>query len=272
MGLHDLSPAVEVEAVHYQVGSAVLLRDLTFQVPRGGVFGLLGPNGAGKTTSLRILLGKLRPQAGRVQVLGESPWRAPRAWKARLGWMGEAPGHYGRLTVQANLSFFASLYGLGRGDWEPLLQRFGLWERRDVPAASISKGQKQKLALARALVARPELLFLDEPTSGLDVESARQLREFVRDWAHAEQRTVIVTTHDMEEADQLCDHIAFIEAGSIVAEGTPEELVRKVLQVDYVKRSERAGLEQVYLKLREQFKQVTPREYECQNEESCSSS
>ena len=129
------------------------------------------------------------------------------------------------------------------------MRHFDLWDLRKLPARVLSKGQKQKLALARALLSEPELLFLDEPTSGMDVESARSLREHVRQWAQ-QGKTVVLTTHDMEEAEELCETVLFIEAGKMIAQGTPQSLCQEVLRQEYVKRSERPSLERVYLSLR----------------------
>ena len=225
------------------------MRGLNLHIERGTIFGLLGPNGAGKTTTLRLLLGKLSPTRGSIAVLGVDPRQADSTWRAQLGWMGEAPGHYGRLSAHANLLFFGGLYGAPPERSEKLLVDFGLWEKRSVAARSLSKGQRQKLALARALLAEPEILFLDEPTSGMDVESARGLRQHVREWASL-GKTVILTTHDMEEAEDLCGVVGFVEGGKLVATGTPEALCREVLQQEYLKRSDRPSLERVYLNLR----------------------
>ena len=240
---------VEVSNLCVTLRGSEILRDLNVQVRKGTIFGLLGPNGAGKTTTLRVLLGKLLPTSGLVRVLGVVPRQGDGAWRARLGWMGESPGHYGRLSVLANLQFFAGLYGASKARVEELLRHFDLWERRKLPAGVLSKGQKQKLALARALLFEPELLFLDEPTSGMDVESARGLREHIRQWASL-GKTVILTTHDMEEAEDLCDTVVFIEAGKVIAGGSPQSLCQEVLRQQYVKRSERPSLERVYLSLR----------------------
>ncbi|CAN0077631.1 unnamed protein product, partial [Phaeothamnion confervicola] len=228
-------PAIEVKDLNFSIREFPILRGLDLHIERGTIFGLLGPNGAGKTTTLRLLLGKLVPTSGSIAVLGVEPRQGDAAWRARLGWMGEAPGHYGRLSAHANLLFFGGLYGVPPARAEKLLTDFGLWEKRNVAARALSKGQRQKLALARALLAEPEILFLDEPTSGMDVESARSLREHVRDWA-SRGKTVILTTHDMEEAEDLCAAIGFVEGGQIVASGTPESLCREVLQQEYVKR------------------------------------
>ena len=259
MGLHVAPLAIEVIDLWVKVKDFSILRGINLRVPAGAIFGLLGPNGAGKTTTLKVLLGKLRPTSGQVQVLGEIPWQGSPKWRARLGWMGEAPGHYGRLSTRSNLTFFGDLFAVKPKRIQELLERFQLWEKRDVVAGSLSKGQRQKLALARALLAEPEILFLDEPTSGMDVESARVLRGYVRDWA-AQGRTVVLTTHDMEEAEELCHSVAFVEQGEIIREGTPEALCREVLEQEYIKRSERPSLERVYLSLRGQDSSPPSRE------------
>lgn len=198
--------------------------DLTVRV--GECFGLLGPNGAGKTTTMEILEGLLSATSGEVAVLGMSWEREERALKQRLGITLQETRLPDRLTIRETLRIFRSFYRQGISP-EEALDRVSLLEKADAFPGNLSGGQKQRVAIALALVGDPELLFLDEPTTGLDPQSRRQLWEIVRGFS-AQGRTVLLTTHYMDEAERLCDRIAIVDHGRVIALGTPRELIAQV--------------------------------------------
>jgi ABC-2 type transport system ATP-binding protein len=210
---------------------------IDFSVHRGEVFGFLGPNGAGKTTTIRMLTGLARPSSGTARVMDLDLARQVTQIKKRIGVVPEASNLYDELTAQDNLIFSMQLYGVPRAERRPraeaLLERFRLNDKRDVPFAKLSRGMKRALTVAAALAHRPPLLFLDEPTTGLDVMSARSLRQMIarlRD----EGVTIFLTTHYLEEAERLCDRIAIIVRGRIVAQDTVEALKAGVEQKSVV--------------------------------------
>ena len=191
----------------------VAVEGLTLSVREGEVLGLLGPNGAGKTTTVRMLACLIAPTSGRATIGGWVVGRDNDQIRANVGILTESPGLYDKLSAQQNLDFFARLYGLEddlRGKQvEKYLRILGLWERRHEPVVGFSKGTKQKIAIARALVHEPKLLFLDEPTSALDPESAHTVRDFI-ETLRSEGRTIFLCTHNLDEADRLCDRIAIL--------------------------------------------------------------
>jgi ABC-2 type transport system ATP-binding protein len=204
------------------------LDGLTLEVPAGTIFGFLGPNGAGKTTTIRLLLGLLEPTAGQAQVLGFDTQAQADEIRTHTGALLEHPGIYEQLTAQDNLEFYARAWRLPKPERQArikeLLTGMGLWERRNDQAGSWSRGMKQKLALARALLHRPALVLLDEPTAGLDVPSAAAVRDDLAALAADEGVTVFLTTHNMAEVETLCSRVAVIRRGRVVAEGHPDEL------------------------------------------------
>ena len=201
---------------------------LSLEVPAGTIFGFLGPNGAGKTTTIRLLLGLLEPSAGQARVLGYDPCTQSQEIRARTGALLEHSGVYEHLSAHDNLEFYARAYRLPPAERaariRDLLAQMGLWERRDEPAGTWSKGMQQKLALARALLHRPPLVLLDEPTAGLDVPSAAAVRDDLAALAEPEGTTVFLTTHNMAEAERLCSRVAVIGKGRLLAVGHPDEL------------------------------------------------
>ncbi len=209
-------------------GENLAVNQLTLSVNKGEVFGLLGPNGAGKTTTVRMLAALLVPTGGEAWVAGCQVGVDDQGIRRRIGLLPEAPGLYDALTAEQNLAFYGEMYGVE--DKEQQIQRYlellGLWNRRFEPVGQFSKGMRQKLAIARALLHEPEVLFLDEPTSGLDPEASRLVRDFIAELKD-EGRTIILTTHNLEEADRLCDRIAVI-SGHLLALGEPKELRRKL--------------------------------------------
>jgi ABC-2 type transport system ATP-binding protein len=217
------SPALLLRGLHksYQDVHAVDGLDLT--VETGECFGLLGPNGAGKTTTIEICEGLTPPDTGTVEVLGRS-WADERGeLRRRIGVSLQETQFAEKLTVEETLRLFRSFYGHGPSV-EELLTQVQLGDKRRARVGQLSGGQRQRLALATALVGTPELLFLDEPTTGLDPQSRRQLWELIAGF-RAEGRTVILTTHYMEEAERLCDRVAIVDRGRIIALGTPRELI-----------------------------------------------
>ncbi|NLE83623.1 MAG: ABC transporter ATP-binding protein [Chloroflexi bacterium] len=195
-----------------QESDLVAVDDLTIEVDRGEVFGFLGPNGAGKTTTVRILTGLIRPTSGTAQVAGFELGKDDTNIRRSVGILTEAPGMYERLTAEKNLTIFASLYDVA--DVEKSVNKYlsmmGLWERRLDSVGSYSKGMRQKLALARALIHEPQILFLDEPTSGLDPEASKTVREFIEE-LKLEGRTIFMTTHNLDEAERLCDRVGIFQ-------------------------------------------------------------
>jgi ABC-2 type transport system ATP-binding protein len=235
-----VTPALQTFGLTRHFGDRVAVEDLDLRVGRGECFALLGPNGAGKTTTVRLLCGLLRPTRGRVRILGLDLAADPQAIRGRVGLLTEAPGLYERLSAWENLLFHARLQGVERPETAVAehLELLDLWSERHRPTAGFSKGMKQKLALARALLHAPDLLFLDEPTAGLDVATARRVRELLRD-LRAAGRTLVLTTHDLDEAERLADRIALIDR-VLLAEGTPDELRRRVFGRRVVVRLENA--------------------------------
>lgn len=233
--------AVVAEEITYSYGGRPAVDHISFQVGKGEILGFLGPNGAGKTTTLKMLVGLLVPQGGRIAILGRDIVRERAAVQARIGVCFEEKSLYEDMSAAANLKFFASLFGIRDPDIEGLLERVGLPKERKDRVSNFSKGMKQRLMVARALVNRPEVLFLDEPTDGLDPVSSEAIREIILE-EKEKGVAVFLTTHDMTEADKLSDRVAFINEGKIVALDTPDNLKhehgKRVLKVRY-----RAGQE-----------------------------
>ena len=221
------APSVQVRDLAKSYGSFQAVAGIAFEISPGEVFGLLGPNGAGKTTTVEILEG-LRPRTrGEISVLGIDPGTDSRRLKDRIGVCLQATNLPGRITVREALQLFASFY-TKTVDAEALLKRLYLWEKRDSAYEKLSGGQKQRLALALALINDPQMLFLDEPSAGLDPQSRLEIHELVQE-LRREQRTILLTTHYIEEADKLCDRVAIVDEGRIVALGTPDEIRARTL-------------------------------------------
>jgi ABC-type multidrug transport system ATPase subunit len=220
-------PAVEVKNLSKSFGEVKAVNNISFDVEEGSIFGLLGPNGAGKTTTLRMIYGVLRPDSGSVRVLGVDVWEEPRRAKSLMGVMPEDTGIYPRLTAEENLIYFGKMRGMDehklRRRVSELLKILGLEEKRFTIADKLSKGQRQKVAFARAILDEPPILILDEPTLGVDVMSAREIRNMIVDYARA-GRTVILSTHNMWEAEKLCTHVGIISEGKMRYVGKREDL------------------------------------------------
>ena len=206
-------------------GDFEAIKGIDFEVRSGEVFGLLGPNGAGKTSTIEILEG-LRPRSdGEVKVLDLDPDRQKKELKDRIGACLQATNLPDKITVREALDFFGSLYSR-KADTNALLKRLQLEEKKDAGYATLSGGQKQRLALALALINDPQLLFLDEPTTGLDPQVRLEIRDLIQE-LRADNRTILMTTHYIEEAERLCDRVAVIDAGQIIALGRPRDLQEK---------------------------------------------
>jgi ABC-2 type transport system ATP-binding protein len=217
--------AIYVRGLTKSYGTFEAVRGIDFEVHPGEVFGLLGPNGAGKTSTVEILEG-LRPRSGgEVKVLDFDPDRQKRKLKDRIGVCLQATNLPDKITVREALHLFASFYSQN-GDGNALLKRLQLWEKKDAAYATLSGGQKQRLAIALALINEPQMLFLDEPTTGLDPQARLEIRDLIEE-LRGEKRTILMTTHYIEEAERLCDRVAIIDAGKIIAIGSPRELQAK---------------------------------------------
>ena len=208
-------------------GTQMALSDCSFQIDTGTVFGLVGPNGAGKTTTLRILAGLLQPTSGTASVDGVDVLDHPQGVRERVGWMPDFFGVYDRMTAREYLSFYASCYRIPRARVGrlalDLMDLVGLPDRMDTPVEALSRGMKQRLCLARALIPDPPVLLLDEPASGLDPRARVELRELVRE-LHRMGKTMVVSSHILPELAEMCTSFGFIDGGRMVASGTLEEL------------------------------------------------
>ena len=217
---------IETEGLTKRFGPNLAVDNLDLEVRQGEVLGLLGPNGAGKTTTVRMLSCLVAPTSGRATINGFLVGRDDSQIRQIVGILTESPGLYEKLNALQNLEFFARLYGLGEEQGKSQVERYlrilGLWDRRYEPVASFSKGMKQKLAIARALIHEPRVLFLDEPTAALDAESAHTVRDFVGE-LRSEGRTILLCTHNMDEADRLCDRIAILKQ-RLIRIDTPSRL------------------------------------------------
>jgi ABC-2 type transport system ATP-binding protein len=241
-----MTNVIEMRALARQFGHVKALNGLSGDVQAGEVFGLLGPNGAGKTTTVRLLNGVLAPTSGQARVLGLDPVAQGAELRRRTGVLTETPSLYERLTARDNLTIFGKLYGLHgqalTARVNELLYLFGLAERADDRAGGFSKGMKQRLALARALLHDPELLFFDEPTSGLDPEVARQVMQLIAQLSRQKGRTVVLCTHNLDEAQRLCDRVAVMNKGDLLAAGTLKDLSRTLWREAWVDVVLRAAL------------------------------
>jgi ABC-2 type transport system ATP-binding protein len=218
---------IQVESLQKSYGSLAAVKGIDFQVCAGEVFGLLGPNGAGKTTTVEILEG-LRPRsAGRVSVLDCDPEVQTLSLKDRVGVCLQSTRLPDKMKVREAMELFGALY-TRTVDADQLLKRLQLWEKREAFYVQLSGGQKQRLALALALLNDPQVLFLDEPSAGLDPQARLEIHELVQD-LRSEQRTILLTTHYIEEAEKLCDRVAIMDEGRIIALGTPRQIQEKTL-------------------------------------------
>ena len=219
-------PVIKVEHLHKVYGKVVSLNDISFEVQEGEIFGMVGPNGAGKTTTIECLESLRNPDSGKISVLGLNPLNDGYTLRERIGIQLQEATLYDRIRVWEALDLFASFYHHSI-DWNSLLETLGLEDKRNSYINKLSGGQKQRLYIALALVNDPELIFLDELTTGLDPQGRRMMWKLVQDIRN-QGKTVFLTTHYMEEAEQLCNRVAIIDRGNIIALDTPENLIRSL--------------------------------------------
>jgi len=241
--------SIEAQGLTKRFGTLTAVDRLSFRVDEGEIFGLLGPNGAGKTTTIRMLASLISPSEGTARVGGHDIVKESISVRGIVGILTENPCLYDRLTAYENMSFFAEAYGLDdegerKGRIRELLEFFDLWDRRGDRAGTFSKGMRQKLAIARAIVHGPEILFLDEPTSGLDPSSAKDIRDLMERLSRREGQTILLSTHRLEDAERLCGGVVIIRDGASVIVGSPDELRNRmagapVLEVHLVEVSQR---------------------------------
>ena len=222
-----MSEAVTIEALSKQLGGRQILSDVSFAVEQGDIFGYLGPNGAGKTTTIRILLGLLAPTSGRASILGEDISKDE--VRRKVGFVLESDGLYENKSAAENLEYYARLYGVSQPDLKiaSLLDLVGLKDRAKDKVGTYSRGMRQRLALARSMVHDPPLLILDEPTAGVDPSGQIEVREVILDMAHKEGRTILLSSHNLDEVQRICNRIALISRGEIRLCGELEELKRE---------------------------------------------
>ena len=241
---------IEVKNLIKKYEDLIAVDDISFEVKRGEVFGLLGPNGAGKTTTLEIMETLRKPSSGRVTVDGvdvvSHPWEVKRAIGVQL----QDAGFYPDLTLVELLKMFAGLYQVDIGDPVEILKKFNLEEKRKVFWQKLSGGQKQRFSLATTLLHNPKIVFLDEPTTGLDPQARINLWDEIRN-IHREGRTIVLTTHYMQEAEELCDRVAIMDHGKIIKIGTPTALIDELIKSGFKKEEKvrQADLEDVFLSL-----------------------
>jgi ABC-2 type transport system ATP-binding protein len=208
------------------------VNNLSFSVEEGEIFGLLGPNGAGKTTTIRMLAALLSPSSGSAMIDGYDLHDDALKVREIIGILTESPSLYGRLSAMENMEFFAKAYGvtdksIREAKIHELLEFFKLWDRRNDPVGKYSRGMKQKLAIARAMVHSPDILYLDEPTSGLDPKSSKDIRDLMEELTQNEKQTILLSTHRLEDAEKLCDRVMIINHGKTLAISSPHELQRR---------------------------------------------
>jgi len=243
---------IEVSHLTKVYGDLTAVKDLNLEINEGEIFGLVGPNGAGKTTIVRMICGAISPTSGTVKINGIGMGERPSEAKALIGYLPEEPNLYERLTPRRLLGFFADLYGerVSKERIDELLQMVRLRERADFRIGTFSKGMRQRLAIARALVHEPEVLILDEPTMGLDPGAAKFIRDFIEE--HRERKTILLCTHYMYEADELCERIGILNRGELVALGGPKALKAEVR--DNMGKAELPTLDEVFLYFTREFR------------------
>lgn len=214
---------IRLDHIAKSFGSYQALKDINISVHEGEILGFLGPSGSGKTTTIKIITGQLKPTAGEAFVLGKKSTEINELVYEQIGIVSDNSGIYEKLTVYDNLRYFAKILGVKNERIDELLKIVGLYEHKDKPAEKLSKGQGQRLVLARAVLHNPKVLFLDEPTSGLDPTTAMAIHRLLLSLKE-NGMAIFLTTHNMEEATKLCDHVALLNEGNIVEFGTPKEI------------------------------------------------
>ena len=223
--------AVQATQLTKRYGQLLAVNHLDLTVPRGSIFGLIGPNGAGKSTTFSMIASLLRPTSGALTVMGADPSHKPRAVRRRMGYMPDVLGVYDNLRVDEYLEFFAATYSIPRTEWKSLvdglLELVDLSVKRTAMVNSLSRGMKQRLSLARALVHDPELLILDEPASGLDPRARVELRELLKA-LNAMGKTIVISSHILAELEEVCTDVAIMEAGKMLASGPPRQILERL--------------------------------------------
>jgi len=226
--MNSRTPAIETEQLTKCFGSLKALDQLTMTVPKGIVFGFLGPNGAGKTTTIRLLLGLSKPNEGNARIFGSDCFENGNQVRESSGFLLENHGLYERVSALYNLEYYADIYHLSPGDKKErirnLLEIVELWDRRNEKIKDWSRGMKQKLALVRAMIHHPRILFLDEPTLGLDVATAHKIRNMIKSLSENDGCTIFLTSHNLSEVEQICNKVAIIHKGRLMAMGAITEL------------------------------------------------
>jgi ABC-2 type transport system ATP-binding protein len=246
MSLTPLQPAVSVRDLVKRFPHTTALSGISFEVRRGEVLGLLGPNGAGKTTTLHILLGLVKPTSGSARLLGASPFEDRETALRRVGFASPEAMMDWRLTVRENLRVFADLYGAGRGAVASVLEIFELGPQAGNKFGDLSLGQQMRAGLARALLHEPAILVLDEPTSSLDPDIADKTRKLLLRLRAERGLSILYTSHNMAEVEEVCDRVVFLHLGRIVAEGTPLDVSKRVLGSEAL---DSAAMEEVFLRI-----------------------
>lgn len=221
-----MKTVVNVREIKQSFGEKTVLTNVDFKIEQGEIFGLLGPSGAGKTTLIKIMTGQLQQTAGNVEVFGKPAACLSKDFCRKIGIMMDSFGLYERLSCYDNLKFYTKLLGISTGKIEEVLKKVGLQDAKKTVAANLSKGMRSRLLLARVLLGEPELLFLDEPTSGLDPATTAEIHRLMEE-ERKKGTTIFLTTHNMAEAEKLCDNIALLNEGKIVEYGNPGEICRR---------------------------------------------
>lgn len=207
-------------------GSKTALNSINFEIKEGEIFGFLGPSGSGKTTMINILTGQLLPDSGKTQLLGKDSQDLHPTDLEKIGIVSDQSGFYEKLSLEKNLLLYAKLYGINLNRVDELLDQVGLLASKKILAEQLSTGMKQRMLLARALINQPKILFLDEPTSGLDPTTSKSIHELLVQLKES-GTTIFLTTHDMNEATLLCDHLALLNKGKLIEEGSPADIIQK---------------------------------------------
>jgi ABC-2 type transport system ATP-binding protein len=225
-----MNSAINLEKVNKSLGNRKILKNISFAVEPGDIFGYLGPNGAGKTTTIRVILGLFKPNSGKASILGEDVSRDEA--RAKVGFVLEADGLYDNLTACENLDYYCQIYGVAQAQAkeriEEMLQLVELSDRASDKASAYSKGMRQKLALARAMVHEPELLILDEPTAAVDPSGQMEVRQIILNMAHKKGKTIFLSSHNLDEVQRICNRIALIDKGEIKLYGELEKLRKEM--------------------------------------------